>query len=616
MQVFDSRNHYYKSYFGALPTDTPCRFRVALPRTVYANNPRLILFIPNQCEMSYPMEVEREDMEQVILRCEITVAQPGVYHYYFKMNADYNAICVKKQTNSSDAILTQYDGECYQLTVYEKGFSTPDFLKGGIFYQIFPDRFYPSGTPKGNVPDDRFLRSDWGGMPWFLPDENGEVKNNDYFGGDLEGIRQKLPYLKSLGVTCLYLNPIFEAHSNHRYNTADYRNVDPLLGTNEDFERLCADAKAEGISIILDGVFSHTGSDSIYFNRYGRYPNAGAYQDRYCRYNAWYKFYDFPNGYQSWWGFRTLPELNECNEDYRNFICGEDGVIPLWLSRGASGFRLDVADELPDSFIDTLRESIKRTRSDALILGEVWEDASNKESYGVKRRYLLGKQLDSVMNYPFKDAILSYLKDKNAHLFAERILTIVENYPKPVLDVLMNSLSTHDTARAITVLAGPDCAQHDRLWQSHHGLDKAAYQKGKTLLKLAMVLQYFLPGLPCIYYGDEAGMQGYKDPFNRGCYPWKQEDKELVRFAEELGRWRQASPAVRVGDFRFLAAEGGFTAILRQDGAHQTVAAINNTEREVILPLPHGFGKHRPFAGRVAAGNLIVPPFDCAVIST
>lgn len=275
-------------------------------------------------------------------------------------------------------------------------------------YQIFPDRFYRSGTTKYNVPQDRYLHQRWGSQPEWRPNHQGEITNSDYFGGDLEGIIQKLDYLQSLGITCIYLNPIFEAHSNHRYDTADYTKVDPLLGTKEDFKRLCKEANKRGMHIMLDGVFNHTGSDSIYFNRKGRYQTLGAYQSQESPYYDWYQFYQWPEQYACWWNFETLPNVNETNETYNAYINGTDGVIQTWLKAGADGWRLDVADELPDLFLDDITKAAKQVKPTSMILGEVWEDASNKMAYGQRRRYLLGKQLDSVMNYPFREAIIGF----------------------------------------------------------------------------------------------------------------------------------------------------------------------------------------------------------------
>ena len=315
---------------------------------------------------------------------------------------------------------------------------------------------------------DRIYREKKDGEPYFWPNEQEDgYLNRDYFGGDFEGIRQKLPYLANLGVTCIYLNPIFEAHSNHRYNTADYLKPDPLLGTAEEFTRLCAEAKERGIRIILDGVFSHTGSDSLYFNREGRYGPGGAYRDRNSPYRSWYDFDSGYNcGYRSWWGFESLPEVQEDDPSYVNFICGKGGVIDTWLNRGASGFRLDVADELPDEFIEKIRAAVKSHGNDKLLIGEVWEDATTKEAFGRRRTYLRGHGLDTTMNYPFRNLTIDFVRGADAAAVADGLMDIVENYPKPAVDCLMNFLSTHDTERAMTAISGEPANGRDRYWQS------------------------------------------------------------------------------------------------------------------------------------------------------
>ena len=330
---------------------------------------------------------------------------------------------------------------------------------------------------------------------------------------------EKLPYLKELGVTCLYFTPVFESHSNHRYDTADYSKIDPLLGSEEDLTQLCAAARKLGIRVILDGVFSHTGSDSVYFNREGRYPTQGAYNSQQSPYYPWYTFRQWPNSYDCWWNFDTLPNVNETNDSYNEYINGPQGIVRKWLKAGASGWRLDVADELPDLFLDRLHDAVKAEQPDALILGEVWEDASNKSAYGVRRRYLLGRQLDTVMNYPFRDAILGFLLGEDPARFAEAVETIVENYPPQCLNLLMNHIGTHDTERALTVLGGEPAGARGREWQAAQKLTPAQRETGVKRLKLASLIQYLLPGVPCLYYGDEAGMEGYRDPLQPGLLP-------------------------------------------------------------------------------------------------
>ena len=578
---YNSRLEYHKSIFGAVKTDQTVTFRIILPRDFCCHAAKLVIKKAEADEYGY-INMQWDCMEGVgeeWWKVDFTAEKAALYKYHFEYDTSWGTSRIYHAGNGLAAI--KGDGEDWQLTVYDKDFHTPEWLRGGIIYQIFPDRFASSGTKKQNVPSDRVLRTDRDGDPYWIPTAEGKVLNNDYFGGDLNGIEQKLGYLKSLGVTCIYLNPIFEAQSNHRYDTADYEKIDSMLGTEKDFKSLCESAKKLGIRIMLDGVFSHTGDDSRYFNRYSRYDSLGAYQSKESPYYGWYKFNKWPDDYKSWWGIEILPEVNEDNSDFIEYITGKNGIARKWLKLGASGWRLDVADELPDEFLDEFHKAVKEEKADGLVLGEVWEDASNKSSYGKLRRYLLGKQLDSVMNYPFAGAVIDFIRDANAELFASRVMSIVENYPKEVLDVLMNHLSTHDTMRAITALAGENCAYRDRKWQSTHSLDEREYHYGMKLLMAASAMQFALPGVPTIYYGDEAGMQGYKDPFNRRCYPWGKENGELVEWYKKLGKIRNENRVFKDGRFEILSAVAGCVAFSRKND-DEAILVISNSNPHPI----------------------------------
>lgn len=578
---YNSRLEYHKSIFGAVKTDQTVTFRIILPRDFCCHAAKLVIKKAEADEYGY-INMQWDCMEGVgeeWWKVDFTAEKAALYKYHFEYDTSWGTSRIYHAGNGLAAI--KGDGEDWQLTVYDKDFHTPEWLRGGIIYQIFPDRFASSGTKKQNVPSDRVLRTDRDGDPYWIPTAEGKVLNNDYFGGDLNGIEQKLGYLKSLGVTCIYLNPIFEAQSNHRYDTANYEKIDSMLGTEKDFKSLCESAKKLGIRIMLDGVFSHTGDDSRYFNRYSRYDSLGAYQSKESPYYGWYKFNKWPDDYESWWGIEILPEVNEDNSDFIEYITGKNGIARKWLKLGASGWRLDVADELPDEFLVEFRKAVKEEKADGLVLGEVWEDASNKSSYGKLRRYLLGKQLDSVMNYPFAGAVIDFIRGANAELFASRVMSIVENYPKEVLDVLMNHLSTHDTMRAITALAGENCAYRDRKWQSTHSLDESEYHYGMKLLMAASAMQFALPGVPTIYYGDEAGMQGYKDPFNRRCYPWGKENGELVEWYKKLGKIRNENRVFKDGRFEILSAVAGCVAFSRKND-DEAILVISNSNPHPI----------------------------------
>ena len=498
MQIYNSRDKSYKSIISAIATNEKCKFRIIVPRDVKCCGACLAITKESEQTAYYNMfwaGMCGENFEYWELHFYATT--PGLYFYHFVLDTPWGKSYIKNAGEGRgelNAFLPDF-----QQTVYDENFVTPDFLKGGIMYQIFPDRFFKSNQEKKNVPTTRVLRK-WGDTPYWNEEQMNGIWNNDYFGGDLKGIEEKLPYIADLGVTCIYLNPIFESHSNHRYDTADYEKVDSLLGDENDLKSLCKKAKEKyGISIILDGVFSHTGCDSRYFNMYNHYNDVGAYNSKQSPYYSWYKFINWPDEYHSWWGIKLLPEVIEEDESYRNYICGKNGILKKWLKCGIAGYRLDVADELPDIFLDDLRKSVKSENPNAIIIGEVWEDATNKFAYGQRRKYLLGEELDSVMNYPFADAVLDFVRFANGDSFFNSVMSIVENYPPQVLSVLMNHIGTHDTERAITRLAGENPDGHDRTWQfEHNTLSKFDYLRGVSMMKIASLIQFTLPGVVSI----------------------------------------------------------------------------------------------------------------------
>ena len=460
----------------------------------------------------------------------------------------------------------------HQITVYDPA-AVPAWWKGAVVYQIFPDRFareadWQPMEPPARRGTHRFLIRDWDTPVFYPRAENDAVSSWPFWGGTLRGIEEKLPYLRSLGVTVLYLNPIFEARSNHRYDTADYTRIDPLLGTEEDFVSLCSAAEKAGIRIILDGVFNHTGDDSIYFDAYGNYGTAE-------KYRSWFRFgKQYKHGYECWWDVPDLPNVEENDPSYREFICGEDGVVRRWLRRGASGWRLDVADELPDSLIREIRTAMKTEKPDSVLMGEVWEDATNKVSYGELREYFLGHELDTTMHYPFRDIALDFLQFKvNAADSAERLWTIKENYPRENLYAAMNLIGSHDRERTLTMLRGD-----------------------KKLLKLGFFLQFVLPGVPCVYYGDEAGMTGGPDPYNRGTFPWGREDTELTEYLRALTSLYRVKPVLKDGEYEPVSFGEDVLGCRRWNDAESVIALVNRSDRDIDC-----FGLTVPARGGILA---------------
>ena len=574
-EVFDNRSTFYISQTVPVKAGDGLRFSLLLHDGCNCCDAWLKIRSDTEQYVWVPM-VWQEKVNDVFNRwvADFTPTKADLYWYSFEFEGNWRRNVITQVGDGKGDITDK--GKEWQLTVYDPDFAVNEKYFGGLIYQIFPDRFYNSGTPKENVPDDRYIVEDWYSQPAWRQNNGVNSLCNDYYGGDLQGVIEKLPYIADLGVSIIYLNPIFEAHSNHRYNTADYMKIDASLGDEADFVRLCSEAKKLGIAIVLDGVFSHTGDDSRYYNKYRRYEEDGAYNSQNSKWSSWFKFDRWPDKCSCWWGVPSLPETVEEDESFTEFICGENGVLRHWLRLGASGWRLDVADELPDCFLDRVRTAIKTEKPDALLLGEVWEDASNKISYGGRRRFLLGKQLDSVMNYPFRNGIIDFLLGGDAKRFKDVVETIICNYPPPALNSMMNHIGTHDTERILSVLGGAPLSLN-REGQSYVQLADEQIKRGKALLRLAAVLQYTLPGIPSLYYGDEAGCEGLRDPFNRMGYPWGKEDKELLSFYKNLGKIRQ-NEAFAGGSFTTIYADGGVIAYLRQKDKSRLLVAVNRTE--------------------------------------
>ena len=566
--IYNPLDTFYKSQIGAVNAKETITFRVK-------GNFDSVVFVCNKdgenCEKSLVM-----NKFDTYFQVEVSF-ETGLYFYYFKLNG-----------NSFIGLSENYTGEIFdcqkpfQLTACDNDYAVPSWINGGVIYQIFPDRFY-RGEKDKTIEKGKILHQNWLDTPVYLPNENGKIINNDFFGGDLNGIQQKLDYLKSLGVTAIYLNPIFKAFSNHRYDTGNYLEIDSLLGTIEDFKNLIEKANDYGIKIILDGVFNHTGDDSVYFNKYGNYQSVGAYQDKNSEYYKWYNFTEYPNEYESWWGITTLPAINESNSEYVNFITGKDGVLEHYTKMGIGGWRLDVVDELPSHFVEKIRQAVKGVNKQAIVIGEVWEDVSNKISYGVRRKYFQGKELDSAMNYPLKEAIIKFVKYKDAYSLAYLVKEQIDHYPKKALDALMNIISTHDTPRLLTVVGGEEPCGKSKTQLANLSIPKENMPNAIFKLKVASLLQYTLCGVPSLYYGDEAGMQGYADPLNRTCYPWGQEDKELIKWYQKLGQIRKTYSAFKNGEYQEIFVSDGIYIFKRFDKKSEVMIAVNLSEKDVDL---------------------------------
>ncbi|AKL96821.1 glycosidase [Clostridium aceticum] len=583
----NSHENFYRSPFGAVACNQEVNIRLRVSNKETVRGVYIKLFNTKIGEEIVPMdfyqEIEGKKIYQIKVR---TPSFPCLLYYCFVIEtASKNYYYGNNEGGfGGEGLLKEEEPPKYQITVHKEDVSVPQWFKEGIIYQIFPDRFYREEGQLLEIKKDSFIYSSWRDTPMYIRDGgSNEIARWDFFGGNLLGIMRKLTYLKELGISTIYLNPIFKSPSNHRYDVSDYKTIDPLLGNNKIFEKLCSAAEALGIVVILDGVFSHTGSDSIYFNKEGNYPTLGAYQGEASPYYSWYRFHEFPDKYDCWWGITNMPNVNEMEAPYRNFIIeAEDSVLRYWIDLGAKGWRLDVADELPDAFIKVFKKTLKEADQDAILIGEVWEDASNKISYGEKREYLLGEELDSVMNYPFREAVLDFFTEKiSAEDLNKRLMTLYENYPKEYFYSMMNLIGSHDVPRILTLLGKPYVENHiTQREKEKQKLNEEERRLAVKRLKLLALFQMTFPGVPSIYYGDEVGMEGLEDPLNRRTYPWGEEDKDLLQWYKKVISLRNKNDVFKSGEWLPLYNHEGVYGFIRENHHHQALIFFNRSEKE------------------------------------
>ena len=577
---YNPTDEFHKSIVGAVAENVQFGIRLQIHQIVAPSQVKLVVYSDNNdFYQEYVMYVDKsgDGYDNYIADVKL---KKGLYWYYFVMDG----VTYERYIGIDDrqrASLYYDKVRPWQLSVYKKQYDTPTWLNQGIMYQIMVDRFCASGE---TVPTEDKIMRPWGEQPFFR-EEDGVVRNRDFFGGNLKGITSKLDYLASLNVKTIYLNPIFKAYSNHKYDTEDYELIDPMFGTAEDFARLIEQAGKYGMRVILDGVFNHVGSSSRYFNREGKYGEGGAYNDEKSPYRDWFNIRD-DGSYECWWNFESLPRINAYNAGAQKYFTGKNGIVRRWLKEGASGWRLDVVDEIADPMLDKIVAAAKKEKPDAVIIGEVWEDASNKVDYGVRRHYLDGSQLDSVMNYPLMNGIIEFVRDGNVNALSHVVFDLVNNYPGYIRNNLMNILGTHDTVRILTNLAGNRLDNAGKDVMARTKLTDEQYKHGLKLLQIAAVLQYTMFGFPCVYYGDEVAMEGYRDPFCRCCYPWGEENKSVLDFYRRLGELRKMS-VFSDGDFHELVAEHGVYAFERVDTCAQTqvIVAVNRGHHSYNLHL-------------------------------
>lgn len=630
----DSQDLFYREPFGAVKCRTQVTLRLQVAGAKKGDAVYLRLW-KKDTETVLPMhrlETKEGPAEQtaVFETALDTGPEPGLVWYYFYLIHQgkilYYGNNAKNLGGSGQE--SEQPPASWQITVYHPDFRVPEWFRGRVMYQIFVDRFY-NGNKDGVISNPKpgsLIHGQWEDTSLYVREpDSWAIRRWNFFGGNLAGIIKKLPYLKELGIGVLYLNPIFEAASNHKYDTGNYLKIDEMYGSNETFRLLCRKARQAGIRIILDGVFSHTGSDSIYFNREGHYDSQGAYQSKKSPYYKWYRFNSWPDKYESWWGVGTLPNVEETEPSYQHFIIdAPDSVIRYWLEMGGAGWRLDVADELPDNFIKKIRRAMKTTAADSVLIGEVWEDASHKVSYGEQRAFLWGEELDTVMNYPFRRALLDFMLGRaDAAELKAHLMSLYENYPAEAFHAAMNLVGSHDVARILTLLGeGMSGEQMKESEKEKVRLSPAQRQLGLRRLQLLSLIQLTFPGVPCIYYGDEAGLEGYSDPYNRGTYPWGKEEKNLVAWYKKVIALRNKTNALREGGWFPVAAQGDVFGFIRFKDKEELAIIVNrNTaeEKDFRVKLSPGIwqdllAQDSSLLRHEGALELVLPPLGAVLL--
>ena len=549
---YNSQEIIHKKPFGAVTKGEEVIFNIDIERKDNVNDVLLVICSDFKQDEYIKMEINLDGFYS----CRYIADTIGLFFYYFKIELKDKVIYYGNGEDSlgGEGLISEVVPSKYQLLVYSKQY-IPTWLKEGIVYQIFPDRFgrgidWLDCQKKAVLGEEfigakRFVVEDWEETPYYIKNEVGDVTDWPFFGGNIKGIIDKLDYLKDMGITVIYLNPIFKALSNHKYDTWDYMEIDPTFGDENDFVQLCNKAKERGIYIILDGVFNHVGAESPFFDRFNNFTE-GACKGEVSPYYDWFTFKEFPWKYESWWGIKDLPQIKKDQGDFQNYIYG---VVKHWIKLGAKGFRLDVVDELRDEFVKGIRRAIKEIDKDAVLIGEVWEDASNKISYEQRKSYFIGEELDGVTNYLHREWIIDLiLKRIDTYTFCRKVNSLYENYPRDNLISSFNILSSHDRKRITTVLGeAPSNILEDN--KKDYKLSKDMKELAIRRFELALALQYFMPGLPTVYYGDEYFEEGYEDPYNRGTIRWDSINGSIVDRILEFSKLRKANKELIYGDF-------------------------------------------------------------------
>lgn len=565
----------------------------------------------------FQMNYVGNDCEYSCFEVIISLKTKAIFYYYFSFEVNGNFYYYKRFNKTSEQTITRE--ECWKLSV---NFEVPEWAQGAIMYHIFVDRYRRGAKKLPEKMPNRKIHQSWNEAPVLGPDEDG-LWNVDFYGGDLKGIEETLSYIKKLGVDIIYLSPIVKSQSNHRYDTADYFEVDPYAGTNEELKELCNAAHRKGIKVILDAVFNHTGNDSKYFNQYGNYNTLGAYQSEESEYYDFYKKHweDGKMKFAYWWGMVNLPECDGNSEKWKKYILGEGGVIDHWFKLEIDGLRLDVADELTDEFIEGIRVASKRNKEDAFIIGEVW-----KNPMRMNRGYIeSGKGMDTVMNYQLIDALIRYFKYSDVNKLNNVLEEIFTEYPDDTIYSLMNFTSTHDISRAIEIFACHSAFQkfgewawnlqeEDLEWVKSHNITAKQYKLGKDILKTYLHVLAFFPGTISIFYGDEVGIRGAGNLANRASYPWGKRDKDLLKFFRNLLTTRKKEEFLKRANFRVISVDSEQFIFERFDNINGILVAVSRTHNTTELKLPNEYENAEILLGKKDCSKTSLAPFGAIVL--
>lgn len=593
--IYNPINDKYPS--GAVVNNTEVKYTLRVSKFEKVVSAYFVMHMDGEEEQKFTMNKEYVDDKYIHFTFVWKYSKVGFFWYHFEVELEYRNLRLIRGDNL-DIVDSPANSDYLQLVIRDESKSDKS-MRQGIIYHIFVDRFNRVGEVKAR--SGLHLVKDWHTPVGLEYNSKGERVNANCYGGNFAGIIEKLDYLKGLNVATIYLSPVFEAHSSHKYDVADYSKIDSMFGGNAMFQELIKEAKKRGIKIIIDGVFNHTGSDSVYFNKEGRYKTIGAYQSVNSKYYSWYDFNQHPNDYSCWWGFKTLPQTRE-DSGYFDYIAGKNGIIEKYMAMGLGGMRLDVVDELTNNFMHAICEASRRISPKSFIVGEVWEDASSKIAYDERKEYFLGGNLDSVTNYPMKNAILNYIKYGDERQFVNITNLILDQYPKSIQNNLMNILDTHDTVRALTYL-GADHNNPEYSENAKYTLSSEEMDRGVKLLKLATIMQYTVMGIPTVFYGDEAGIEGMKDPYCRTPYPWGKENLSLIEWYKTLGNLRNNKILID-GDMKIRYAEGGIVIYERLKGDKKIIVVINRSGKDFEFILERTMCNY--FTGDYVSGKLCV----------